>query len=522
MSTAPRGIAGQRPVIVASTEAPRSRIDLGPLAGVVRQYLRTRLDLIPDVEQRLAPPSREPDDTIGFATVRNVLAEDLGRTVEAAYAWIDPLPLRKGPLSQLHIAQTVAGREVAIKVRRPDAADVVSRALPSLQRAMESLARHAGLSTTAGTELAQGLRDWLNRELDAARELANLERLHSRVARDDGLIIPRPRRDLSGPRVVVFELRRGTPLDELIRLVSEQRSDQLAGLGLDRVELGNNLVKAVLHQIFVAETFVSSLAPEHLVALPGNRISFLDFSHVDRIDPIVRRNQYRYVAAIGAVDVERMLGGIAELAESPDSAASDAFAADFRRQLREWEHDPDWENTRGARLADSLMHTLRLARRHGLRFEEPVLTLVRTMVTADDSARQLSVRARLGTVAAAFFLPRWLAGFAQEVWQQQLPSVGFDVVDLLTDAPGNLVRILSDIADRRFVLRVQAQESEETRHAAAMRSRLLATSGLMIGVTILAAALWVSGSTSLVAWSGVAGLGVTLLLIFGVLWRRLG
>lgn len=522
MSAFPRGSPAPRPVVVAGADGPQSRIDLGPLAEIVSNYLRTRPDLVPDVEEWLAPPSQGSADAIAFSTIRGVLAEDLGQAVEAVYSWIDPLPLRKGPLSQIHVAQTTTGHEVAIKVRRPDAADLVSRALPALQRSMEVLARRAGLPATSGSELTQGLRDWLDHELDAARELANLERLHSRVARDEGFVIPRPRHDLSSPRVVVFELRRGTPLDELARDIANTRSDQASRLEFDRVELGTNLLKAVLHQIFVAETFVSSLAPEYLLATAGNRISFLDFSHVERIDPIVRRNQYRYVAAIGAVDVERMLGGVAELAESPDNTASEAFATGFRHQMREWEHDPDWETTRGARFADCLIDTLRLARRHGLRFEGPVLTLARTLVVADGLAKPLSVRTRLGTVAAAFFLPRWLAGFAQEVWQQQLPSVGFDIVDLLTDAPGNLVRVLSDIADRRFVLRVQAQESEETRHAAAMRSRLLATSALIIGVTILAAALLVSGSTSLVAWTGVASVGALVLLLFGVLWRRLG
>jgi ubiquinone biosynthesis protein len=505
--------------VISST--PRSRIELGVLGSLVTGYLRGHRDLLPDLDLWLDPTAAEPGEPLAFPAVRELIAGDLEREIESAYAWIDPNPIRHSPLTQIHLAQTVGGREVVIKLRRPDAADIVSRALPALLRATDELAQLAGLSAAEGAELARGLRHWLAEEIDAPGELANLQRLQLRGRHHPAFFLPRPRVDLSGPLVLVFEARRGVPFDELARLVAEKRLDQISRLELNRVELGNNLVRTLLHQIFIAESFVSHLMPEHLIALPDDRVSLLDFSHVARVDPIIRRNQFRYVAAIGAVDAERILAAITELAEPPSYDAREAFAEAFRRQLRQWERDEEWETTRSDELAKYLLETARLARRHGYRIDESTLTLLRALWSADSIAKQLSARGGLGTVAPAFFSPRWLLGLLQEVWQERFPSLGFDLVDLLTDGPGNFVRILSDIADRRFVLRVQAIESPESRRAAADRSRLMAVSGLIIAVAVAGAALWLSTHVPIYVWAMLGALVLALLLVFALLWRRL-
>jgi ubiquinone biosynthesis protein len=494
---------------------------LGPLASVVINYLRSKPDLLPQFDHWIVPLPAAPSEALSFALVRKVVAEDIGEDIEAVFSWFDPAPVRYGPLAQVHVARTVGEREIVVKLRRPDAAEIVARELSILERAMRTLAQLAELSEVESSELEQGLRKWLTQEIDAPGELANLERLQVPGSSDPGSVMPRPRRDLSGPRVFACEMARGVPVKELIRMVSTKRADRIERLDLVPIDVANNLVRAVLHQMFVAESFVTTVVPESVVALPDDRVSFLDFNRVGRIDPLIRKNQFRYLTAIGAGDVERILGAINELAESPSSEATEAFAVDFRRQMRAWERERQSETAVAEPIADHLVQTLRLARAHGLRFGDPVLTLVRTLWVADCTAKQLAADAGLGAAARAFLSRRWMVGYAQELWQERFPGLGFDLVDLLTDGPGNLVRILSDVADRRFVLRVQAAESEESLHAAAVRSRLMATSWLIVAVSILASALWLSASTSPLAWIIVGVPGLALLALFAVLWMRL-
>jgi ubiquinone biosynthesis protein len=499
----------------------RVPIDLGPLAPAVVAYLRARPDLVRHFPKWVKPSGPPLDDALDFSAVSTLLAEDLGRELDSVFAWIDPAPLWRGPLGQIHLARTMGGREVAIKVRRPAAAEIVSREQPALTRAMRALAEAAGLGAAEAIELDRGLQHWLASDLDAPGELANLEQLQGRNPRLSAIAMPRPRRDLSGPRTVVFEVLRGVPLHEVIDLLSQKR-DTMDASEFDRVDLANNLVWLVLHQMFVVESYASNLAPEVLVALPGDRISLIDFSHVERLDPVIRRNQYRYMAAFRAVDGERLLAAIAELAESPSREASERFAEDFRRRLHQWQRDPEWERARTGRLGDYLAETLNLLREHGLRLQGSALALARTLLAADIVAKQLSEQAGLGGAVPSFLSPQWVLGFLHEVWQERMPSLGFDLIDLLTEGPGNVVRLLSDIADRRLVLRVQAVESDENRLASATRNRLLATAGLFVGVSVIGAALWLSpGAPAFARWL-VVGLGVGVMVMFGVLWRRLG
>lgn len=494
--------------------------DLGPLTLIVRQYLLSRPDLVGDIDLSLSAPYVSQADPLSPSAIRKLIGSDTGRDADSVYAWVDPIPIQQNGLTQVHLASTISGREVVIRLRRPDAAEVVARELPQLLRGIDGLVKSAGLPAGLGLPLKQGLKDWLEAEMDAEAEITNLRRVRAKGAQSASFSIPKPRGDLSGARVAVFEALRGVPLTELLQ---EPRSGgQHATIDFDRGVLAGNLLRSVLHQMFTGGTFVLSLAPENIFALADDRLCILDFSHVGVMNPLVHRNQYRYAAAVDSVDTERMLEAIEELAEFPDRESIEAFGDEFRKAVRQWERDDGWDNRRDRPLDDYLLATVGMARRHGLVFDQSILDMVRALVSAGKLASELSGRPKLGSSARAFFSQHWFSGIAKEVWRERSPSVGFDVIDLFTDSPGNLVRILSDVADRRFLLRVQTVESEASRHAAAARARLLAVAGLLVGVCVWGAALWLSPATSGLEWFiftiGTAALAVVL----AIQWRRLG
>lgn len=503
------------PAIAAFAGFPR---DLGPLSSIVRQYLLSRPDLIGDIALPFATLQGDEFDPLSPSAIRKLISDDIGRDADGVYDWLDPIPLLQNGLTQVHLANTTAGREVVIRLRRPDAADVVARELPRLMRGIDGLAKSAGPQVVV--PLKEGLKDWLKAELDAEAEIANLKRIRARGVQSASFSIPKPRGDLSGPHVAVFEALRGVPLAELLQAPRPGRGGQ--GIDFDRNILSGNLLRSLLHQMFAGGTFVLSFAPENIFALADDRLCILDFSHVGVVNPLINRNQYRYAAAVDSVDTERMLQAIEELAEFPSRESVEAFSDEFRGALRQWERDDGWDERRNRPLDEYFLTTVEMARRHGLVFDQSTLDMVRALVSADRLAGALSGRSKLASAARAFFSERWFSNLAKEVWRERSPSVGFDIIDFFTDSPGNLVRILSDVADRRFLLRVQTVESEASREAAAARARLLAITGLLVGICIWGAALWLSQTTSGLEWSIFSVGAATSAVAFAILWRRLG
>ena len=94
--------------------------ELGPTFVKFGQLLSTRPDILPpifitELTKLVDTVPPEPWDAI-----RAVLIDELGQEPEKVFATIDPQPIAAASLAQVHAATLPDGREVVVKVQRPD------------------------------------------------------------------------------------------------------------------------------------------------------------------------------------------------------------------------------------------------------------------------------------------------------------------------------------------------------------------------------------------------------------------
>jgi len=169
-----------------------------------------------------------------------------------------------------------------------------------------------------------------------------------------------------------------------------------------------------------------------------------------------------------------------------------------------------------------MVSVMRLARVHDMRLPTSVLSMYRTLLTAESVAHQLQSKATLGAVGKGFFqglqLEQTMATFEPGriiAWLMQLN-------DLVRSGPGNLQQLLSDAADGRFILPVRTLDSEQSRRVGNQRTRLITLAIVSLGLALLLsmphrpfrmAGIWFEP----LLW---AALAVDFIGMF-VLWRRL-
>ncbi len=180
------------------------------------QVMSTRPDLFsPEVIAQL----RRLQDRLppfGFAKVKKIVEADLGKPIAELYAEIDPRPVAAASVAQVHRARLPGGREVAVKVLRPDVRRQVERDAGILLAGARLLALHpkAKLSDPVGHlhHFVEAIHD----QTDLRIEAENYTRFHTNFASfGDRVAFPEVIASHCAERVLTMEFVRGTKVDAL-------------------------------------------------------------------------------------------------------------------------------------------------------------------------------------------------------------------------------------------------------------------------------------------------------------------
>jgi ubiquinone biosynthesis protein len=500
---------------------------LGPVFIKIGQHLALRPDVIPQAycDEFLLLVDAVPPQP--FVDSHRTIAEDLGQDPDTIFRFIDPVAVGAASLAQVYRGITNAGTEVAIKVLRDGIVRQVDRDL----RRVRLIARLLGRAATTGVQartVAEEIARWLHEELDLGRELRNIERMRALPWDPARTRIPRPFPGLSGPRVLVMEFLHGVAFTETLRLVRIGRIDRLDTLGVAPDILAENLLETMLQQVFRNQLFHADTHPGNLIALPGDKVGFVDFGLVDTLDESMRDNLVRYLRAVYLGDAEAMLDGLLELLIAGENADVVAFRTAFIERTHRWragrqvpDGEPAESENGGSPIARYLVDVLALARRSGLQLPSSMLSIYRSLVAAETIAYELGSEADLASVGRTFFTRLQTDSLRALFDLPNLKTRAIQLAELAVTAPAQVQRLLNDLAEDRFVLQVETTESAAARRNADRRARLIAACILSVGLAVLlypTRGIVIAGVP--VAWP----IGFAEIVLYGVimvLWRRL-
>lgn len=243
---------------------------LGPVFVKFGQLLSTRRDLLPlDMADELA---RLQDQVAPFssAVARTLVETAIGQPLSQVFARFDDAPIASASVAQVHAAALADGREVVVKVVRPEiepliAADIaLMRRIAALVEQASPEARRLRL-----TAIVEDYERTILRELDLEQEARNTAQLRRNFPDSPLLYVPQVHWPLVRRNVLVEERIYGVPIGD--RATLEAR-------GTDFALLAARGVETFFTQVFEHNFF-------HADMHPGN--IFVDVS--DPADP-------RYIA----------------------------------------------------------------------------------------------------------------------------------------------------------------------------------------------------------------------------------
>ena len=310
------------PDVRAAGEALASDLEaLGPTFIKLGQLLSSRSALIPPeysdalerLQDRIAP--------FPFEDVERIVSEELGVRLSKGFATFERAPMASASLGQVHRARLRDGREVVVKVQRPDIRRIITEDLDAFDQIAGWLERH----TAAGARLdlpalLEEFRRTIFEELDYRREAANLEQLANNLADFPRLVVPRPIPDYTTSRVLTMEFVAGRKITQV---------SPLTQLEVDGEVLVEELFRAYLQQILMNGFFHADPHPGNVFLTDDNRIALLDLGMVARLSPEMQDSLLKMLLAIAEGRGEEA----GDLALQAAERREDVNEGEFRRQV---------------------------------------------------------------------------------------------------------------------------------------------------------------------------------------------
>ncbi|WP_442683231.1 ubiquinone biosynthesis regulatory protein kinase UbiB [Stenotrophomonas sp. JC08] len=492
--------------------------ELGPIFVKFGQILSTRRDLVPpDVAAELTLLQDRVKPFDGERALQ-IVEQALGLPITEAFASFDTTPLASASIAQVHAATLDGGRQVVVKVLRPDIETQIAGDIALLKSLAALVERtHPRADKIRPREVVAEIETTLAAELDLQREGANASVLRRFWQDSDDLYVPEVIWSHTAERALTLERVWGIPSDDIAALDSA---------GIDRKALAAKGVRVFYTQVFRDNFF-------HADAHAGN-------IWVD-IDP-ARRDNPRFIA----LD----FGIMGQLSEEDQFYLAENFMAIFNRDYRriaELHLQAQWmpntvridELEAAVRavcepyftrplsqisLAEVLMKLFRTAQRYQLTLQPQLILLQKTLLNIEGVGRQLDPQLDIWEVAKPV-----LERILRERYspRRALKELGKRLPEIMTQAP-----------DMPALLHSWLRQQVEGRHELAMRSqdivnldrtlkrlqRRVVTAVTGVGLVVVSALLYglQAGGPLLAAvplWSWITG-GVGVLALASAWLRR--
>jgi ubiquinone biosynthesis protein len=241
--------------------------ELGPTFVKFGQVLSTRPDIVPaDIIHELVK-LQDRVSPLEYATVVQVVQEELGLTVERVFESFEPEPLAAASIGQVHGAVLPGGERVIVKVQRPGAPRQIRKDVEVLLQFAEALEGRLDVGFSPVAVVKEFSRS-ISRELDYVLEARNAERFAKNFPEDGPVRIPKIYWDFTTSRVLTMERIDGPTLNNAV----------IATLPLDeRRILAMAVADCWFKQILQDGYFHGDPHPANIAYLGDGRIALFDF-----------------------------------------------------------------------------------------------------------------------------------------------------------------------------------------------------------------------------------------------------
>lgn len=430
--------------------------DLGPIFIKLGQILSTRRDFLPeDISQEF---SKLQDKVPPFPgkEARRIIEDAFEKKIDEIFLEFDETPLASASIAQVHAAKMKDGREMIIKVVRPDVEEIIRRDLGLMYFLADKVERYTEDGRRLGpVNVIAEFEKTLLGELDLMREAANASQLRRNFADSDKLYVPEVCWDLTHKNVMVMERISGIAVNDI---------ESLKAAGVDLKWLAEAGIEIFFTEVLRDSFFHADMHPGNIFVSrpePGKpaKIMLVDFGIMSSLSEF----DQRYLAENFMAFLDRDYQRVAELHVESGWVPAGTRIDEFEFAIRTVCEPLFDRSLTEISFGTMLLRLFQTARQFGMVIMPQLLLLQKTLVNIEGLGRQLYPELDIWKTARPLF-EYWMhdrlgvRGLAKGL-KENLPRW----LDRLPDLPNKTIDIIERLRDGKIQVELKAPELEKIR-----------------------------------------------------------
>lgn len=483
---------------------------LGPSFIKLGQVMATRPDLVP--AGLILELSKLHDEVppFPFADLVRVIEEDLGGPFTRHFEMIEEAPLAAASIAQVHRATLVDGRQVVVKVQRPNLLQLIETDVDIIRVLAELLEEYVEEARSLRPRaIVEEFDHSLRQEIDFRREVDNMERFRRLFAESAEVVAPAAFPELCSERVITMERMEGFKLTDRAAL---------AASGLEPMDLARRGTQIMLKSIFEHGFFHADPHPGNFLVRADGVLVMLDFGLMGELDPRRLDELLGFIIAVLLNDVDMLLSQLQEMEILDEARDPRRLRQELARLLDKFQR---------VTLADMdaaaiIGRVIDVIRGENVSFPTDLLLVMKSVATVEGIATEVCP----GFQPLEEIRPYLVTLYTKRVLDPRLQSrmvarTLSDVVSLMRTMPGDLRSVLRRLSRGDLRIETRAADGEADR---AQRDR--ATNRLLLALVLCTSMVLSTvllhyppgGEAAGTPWAAFGGLVFSFLLLVGLLW----
>jgi ubiquinone biosynthesis protein len=393
---------------------------MGPSFIKAGQALSTRGDLIGVELAEGLTTLQDKLPSFDGSISRAIIEAELGDSIDSLFSWFEHDATAAASIAQVHFATTKEGKDVAVKVLRPNIEAAFARDIQLLYWIAEKAAKR--LPRLKPVEVVKTFEETVRVELDLRFEAAAAEELKKNTKNDPEFYVVEVDWVRTSKRVLTTERIRGFH-------ASDKAGMEAAGIDTNKIT--EKAATAFFNQVFRDGFFHADMHPGNLFVLPDGRLAPVDFgimgriSHADQL--ILAEILYGFLKG----DYEKVARVHYDAGWIPAHVSVDLFAQACRAIGQPMFGKALNEISVGALFGQ----LIQVAHMFEMEIQPQLILLQKTMVTAEGVGRGLNPNVNMWQLAEPLITDWAKANFSPRA---KLKNLACEALEVLKDAPSVL------------------------------------------------------------------------------------